>query len=118
MPNNVSAPPDGAPASIPRLVLAPAAVTLCVTLLRLTGEISRWSEIFFNRTMGGSLVGIVWLAPLVGIYLAVKLAKAGAGPNSFLSSVGYSVLGVIVLLVFAFAPSVLKIQHGFYDRLL
>jgi hypothetical protein len=86
--------------------------------LRLTGEISRWSEIFFNRTMGGSLVGIAWLAPLVGIYLAVKLAKAGAGPNSFLSSVGYSVLGVIVLLVFAFAPSVLKIQHGFYDRLL
>jgi hypothetical protein len=118
MPNIVSASPDAAPVSIPRLVLAPAAITLCVTLLRLAGELSHWSETFFNRTMGGSLVGIAWLAPVAGIYFALKLAKSGDGPKSFLSSVGYSLLGVIILLVFAFAPSILKIQPGFYDRLI
>ena len=68
--------------------------------------------------MGASLVGITWLAPVVGIYLSLKLARSGAGPKSFLSSVGYSLLGVIILLVCAFAPGILKIQHGFYGRLI
>jgi hypothetical protein len=54
----------------------------------------------------------------VGIYFAHKLVKSGAGPISFMSSVGYSLLGVIILLVCAFAPSLLNIQHGFYDRLI
>ncbi|MBI4165383.1 MAG: hypothetical protein HY508_06575 [Acidobacteria bacterium] len=109
---------ESAPISIPRLVAAPAAITLCVTLVRLAGELGHWSEGLFNRTMGWSIVAIIWLAPIVGIYFALKLAKSGAGPKSFLSSVGYSLLGVVVLLIFAFAPSMLKIQHGFYDRLL
>jgi hypothetical protein len=118
MANPDSAAPDAVYVSIPRLVLAPAAITLCVTLLRLAGELNHWSETFFTRSMGASLVGIAWLAPIAGIYFAHKLAKSGAGPRSFMSSVGYSLLGVIILLVCAFAPSLLKIQHGFYDRLL
>ena len=101
-----------------RLVFAPAIITLAVTLLRLAGELNHWSETFFTRSMGASLVGITWLAPVVGIYLALKLARSGAGPKLFLSSVGYSLLGVIILLVCAFAPSVLTIQHGFHDRLI
>ena len=101
-----------------RMVLAPAAITLAVTLLRLAGELNHWSETFFTRSMGASLVGITWLAPVVGIYLALKLARSGARPKLFLSSVGYSLLGVIILLVCAFAPSVLTIQHGFHDRLI
>ena len=103
---------------IARLVLAPAAITLCVTFLRLAGEILHWSETLFRRPLGVSVVGITWLAPLVGIYLALRLARSGAGPKSFLSSVGYSLLGVMVMLVCAFAPSWLGIDHGFYDRLI
>ena len=118
MPSKSISATDAAPISIARLVAVPAAITLFVTGARLAGELNRWSETFFNRTMGGSLVGITWLAPLVGIYLALRLAKSGAGPKSFLSSVGYSLLGVMVLLVCAFAPSWLGIEHGFYDRLI
>jgi hypothetical protein len=101
-----------------RLVFAPAIITLAVTLLRLAGELNLWSETFFTRSMGASLVGIAWLAPVAGIYFAHRLVKSGTGPTSFMSSVGYSLLGVIVLLVCAFAPGILKIHHGFYDRLI
>ena len=86
MANPDSAAPDAVYVSIPRLVLAPAAITLCVTLLRLAGELNHWSETFFTRSMGASLVGIAWLAPIAGIYFAHKLAKSGAGPRSFMSS--------------------------------
>ena len=106
------------PILLGRLVFLPAVITLGVTLLRLTGEFQKWPEPFFNRTMGAAVVGISWLPPVVGIYFAIKLARWGAGPKSFMSSVGYSLLGVIILLVCAFAPGILKIQHGFYDRLL
>lgn len=106
------------PIPIRRLVLAPALITLGVTMLRLTGELYRWSDSLFNRSMGASLVGIAWLAPAVGIYFALKLSRSGSGPRSFLSSVGYSLLGVIILVVCAFAPSTLGFEHGFYDRLI
>ena len=106
------------PVSIRHLVLAPALITLGVTLLRLAGELSHWSPTFFTRSMGPSIVGIAWLAPIAGIYFAVKLSRSGCGPKSFLSSVGYSLLGVIVLVVCAFLPSTLGLEHGFYDRLI
>lgn len=118
MTNIASAAPAAAPNSNIRLVLAPSLITLGVTLLRLTGELQNWPEPFFSRTMGAAVVGISWLPPFVGIYFAMKLARSGAGPRSFMSSVGYSLLGVIVLLTCAFAPSWLGIEHGFYDRLL
>jgi hypothetical protein len=101
-----------------RLILAPGLITLAVTLVRLVGELQRWPETFFNRTMGGSLVAITWLAPIFGIYFALKLDNSGIPPKSYLRAIGYAVLGVIVLVVFAFAPSILRIQHGFYGRLI
>jgi len=104
--------------SIRHLVVAPALITLGITLLRLAGELAQWSQTFFNRSMGASVLGIVWLAPVMGIYFAWRLARSGAGPRSFLSSVGYSLLGVIVLVACAFAPSLVGIEHGFYDRLI
>jgi hypothetical protein len=68
--------------SIGRLILVPALITLAVTLLRLVGELSRWSPSLFNREPGGpgALVGIVWLIPVFGIYFALRLARAGQGP--------------------------------------
>jgi hypothetical protein len=104
--------------SIPRLILAPGLITLAVTVLRLIGELQRWPEIFFNRTMGGSLVAITWLAPIFGIYFALKLDRDGSPPNSYLRAMGYALVGVIALVVLAFAPSTLHIQQGFYGRLI
>jgi hypothetical protein len=68
--------------SLGRLILVPALVTLAVTLIRLVGELSQWSPSLFNREPGGpgALVGIVWLIPLFGIYFALRLVRAGAGP--------------------------------------
>ncbi len=104
--------------SIMRLVFLPGLITLGVTVLRLVGELQQWSEAFFNRTMGGSLVGITWLPPIFGIYFALKLARLGRRPKSHPRAIGYALLGTVALVVFAFAPSVLGIEHGFYDRLL
>lgn len=113
MPSTTS---EAAPFSHARLVIVPAAITLAITFLRLSGEFFHWSETWF--TMGAAFVGITWIAPAVGIYFAVKLARSGVGPKSFMSSVGYSLLGVIVMLVCLYAPSRLGIEHGFYDRLI
>ena len=65
--------------SLVRLVRVPALITLGVTLLRLIGELQRWSPKLFNREAGGggALVGIslavdgreAWYLP-VGHYLA------------------------------------------------
>ncbi len=103
---------------LPRLILAPALITLAITILRLVGELQRWPETFFNRTMGGSVVAITWLAPIFGIYFALKLDDSGSPPKSYLRAIGYAGLGVIALVVFAVAPSTLRIQHGFYGRLI
>ncbi len=66
------------------LVLWPAVITLAVTLLRLVGELLRWSDRFFSRSAGGAaaLVGIVWLVPIFGVYFAIRLLRAGHSPRS------------------------------------
>ena len=102
--------------SMIRVILAPGLITLAITIVRLVGELQRWPEMFFNRTMGGSVVAIAWLAPIFGIYFALKLDISGSPPKSYLRAIGYALLGVIALVVFAFAPSTLRIQHGFYAR--
>src|SRR5258708_20890207 len=68
-----------------QLILVPALITLGITLLRLTGELLEWSPAFFNRTGGGflSIVGIVWLVPVFGVYFAVPLGRPGHSPDSF-----------------------------------
>ncbi len=101
-----------------KLILLPALITLAITIVRLVGELQRWPETFFNRTMGGSLVAITWLVPVFGIYFALKLDNSGSPPKSYLRAIGYAGLGVIALVVFALAPSTLRIQHGFYGRLI
>ena len=89
--------------SIPRIILFPGIITLAVTLLRLMGELQHWSKAWFNPEPGGFLavVGIVWLAPVFGIYFALKLSGAGQGPERVGHAIGHAVLGSI-LLVFGF----------------
>ena len=97
-----------------RLILVPALITLAVTVLRLVGELSRWSPSFFNREPGGpgALVGIVWLIPVFGSYFALRLARAGEGPPGVgralawagLAFVTNAVLGIGSVVLFPKSP--------------
>src|SRR3990170_4153445 len=81
------------------LILVPAVITLVITLLRLVGELMRWSETLFNRSAGGGLaiVGIVWLVPVFGVYFALKLAAMGERPRLG-QAIGLSALGLLIAL--------------------
>ncbi len=82
-----------------QLILAPAVISLAVTLVRLVGELQHWSKIYFNAEVGGggAIIGITWLAPIFGIYFAVRLAAAGEGPRSAWRAIGFALLGAIII---------------------
>jgi hypothetical protein len=84
--------------SIGRLILVPALITLAVTLVRLVGELARWSPSLFNREPGGpgALVGIVWLIPVFGIYFALRLARVGERPPGVGRAIGWSLLAFLL----------------------
>jgi hypothetical protein len=73
-------------------------LTLGVTLLRLVGEVRRWNPEYWSRLPGGglSLLGISWLAPVVGFYLGWKLQRAGRRPDSLGRAAGWP-LGAVAL---------------------
>jgi hypothetical protein len=89
--------PDNA--TIKKLVLVPAVITLAVTLLRLVGELQHWSTLFFNPAAGGggAIVGIAWLVPVFGVYFALKLVDAGERPAGAGPGIGYPLLGFALL---------------------
>ncbi len=76
-------PYSGARPSIMRLIAIPALITLGVTILRLVGELRHWWIVLFDPVGAGAIVGIVWLAPVFGIYFALKLSAANDVPRSF-----------------------------------
>jgi hypothetical protein len=88
--------PRSKPLPLLPLVAVPAVVTLALTLLRLAGELMRWSERFFSREAGGgfAIVGIVWLVPLVGIYFALRLVRMGHAPEGRARPIGLALLGL------------------------
>ena len=99
---------------IKSLIMGPALVTLAVTLLRLVGELQNWSPRFFSREAGGAgaIVGIVWLAPIFGIYFAMKLARI-APPAATGKAVGNALLGTVVGIGIAFGiGSLLKTNQN------
>lgn len=84
-----------------RLVLPAAVISLAVTLLRLAGELGRWSEPWFSRATGGVtpsgvswIVGITWLPLPFGIYFAYELAREGIGPTSPARALGVALAGL------------------------
>jgi hypothetical protein len=85
--------------STPRLILMPAIISLAVTLLRLVGELERWSKTYFNTDVGGggAIIGITWLAPVFGMYFAIRLA-AGDGRHSPLRTIGFGLLGGVIII--------------------
>ncbi|MGO8789897.1 MAG: hypothetical protein ACLQVL_21260 [Terriglobia bacterium] len=105
---------------IKRLIFVPALVTLAVTAARLAGELAHGPRRLFNSDPGGSwaIVGIIWLAPIFGIYFALKLAANGHGPKSLFRAVGFAFLGVAVVFTFSFVGALLHLQQHFWGRLL
>src|SRR4249920_99051 len=91
--------------SIRRLIAVPAVITFAVTLLRLVGELQRWSPKFFSREAGGGLaiIGIVWLVPIFGIYFAIRLSQAGHGPTSRGRAIGFALAALVLGFVLSFA---------------
>ncbi len=73
------------------LVLWPALLTLGVTLVRLIGELRGGNPAYFSRLPGGGLaiVGIAWLAPVVGAYLGWRLTRAGVRSPGLASLTGW-----------------------------
>jgi hypothetical protein len=90
--------------SIGRLIVVPAVITFAVTLLRLVGELQRWSPKFFSREAGGAgaIVGIVWLVPIFGIYFAIRLSQAGHGPINRRRAIGFALAALVVEAVLIF----------------
>jgi len=91
---------SSARSSTMQLVLVPAIITLAVTILRLVGELQHWSPKLFSTAAGGGLspIGISWLPFIFGPYFAMKLAGMDAGPSSTGKSIGFSVLGLLVMI--------------------
>ncbi len=87
--------------SITSLIAIPVAITLCVTILRLIGELQGWSPLFFNKAAGGggAIMGISWLPIIFGPYFALKLIRAGDGPSSSGKSIGFAFLGLVVYIL-------------------
>lgn len=75
------------------LVLVPALITLLVTGVRLFGELQGWNSQAFGRDAGspGSLVGIVWLVPIFGMWFGYKLRQDAPGVKPGRASVIYVV---------------------------
>lgn len=94
-------PETGTPTSpnLPRLILIPGLITLTVTLLRLVGELQNWSSRWFSATPfgGGTIVGITWVAPVFGVFFALKLSRAGHGPASVRHAIRNALLAVVVV---------------------
>src|SRR6266436_6195056 len=100
---------SGARTSITQLILVPAVFTLAVTVLRLVGELQHWPRPWFSTGAGGggAIIGISWLPFIFGPYFALKLAGSGEGPSGTGKSIGFAVLGLVLMIggaIIGFAP--------------
>lgn len=104
---------SGAQPTITQLILVPSIITLAVTILRLVGELQRWSPKFFDTAAGGgaAIVGISWLPIVFGPYFALKLAGAGFGPPSKGKAIGLSLAGIPTMFLGAWVVFA-GISHG------
>jgi hypothetical protein len=84
---------------INQLIMYPAIITLVITLLRLTGELLHGPAFLFNRSPGGgfAIIGISWLPIIFGPYFAVRLFDRNLGPSSFGKTIGFALLGFVLM---------------------
>jgi hypothetical protein len=95
--------------SIMKLILIPSLISLAITLIRLVGELQNWPSALFNKEPGGvgSIIGITWLAPIFGIYFALKLTAAGEGPEDRGRAIRLAIFGLVLMVgggFIGFAP--------------
>lgn len=91
--------PEGNKTSSPsttELVLLPVLITLGVTILRLVGELRHWSGRWFDP--GSAIVGITWLAPVFGVYFALRLWSAGERTSKLGAALAFAAVGAVSLL--------------------
>src|ERR1700741_5123781 len=95
--------------NITQLILIPSVITLAITLLRLIGELQHWPEVLFSRSAGGgfAIIGISWLPFVFGAYFAAKLLAAGETPVSAGRTIGFALLGLVLVFggTFLIGPS-------------
>ena len=105
---------DAEPVRPGQLILAPALITLGVTLLRLVGELQGWSPLLFSKAAGGggALVGISWLVLLFGAWFGWKLARAGQGPGPIGRALGLAILAFALLPIVGFAARALGMSDA------
>lgn len=104
-----------------QLILVPTLISLAVTLWRLTGELLKWSTRYFDPAPGGggSLIGITWLAPVFGIYFALKLTRDGRARRARLRPIAFALAGVLVAAPFVFAADrILPLQSMSFNGFL
>jgi hypothetical protein len=85
--------------NVKQLILIPSVITLAVTLLRLIGELQHWPTALFTRSAGGvgSIIGIVWLPFVFGIYFALKLSATGETPTNVGRTIAYALIGAVLV---------------------
>ncbi len=95
-----------------QMILAPALITLAVTLLRLVGELQGWSPLLFNKEAGGggALVGIAWLVPVFGAWFGWKLGRAGQGSGRVGRALGLAILALAILPLLGVATTALGVS--------
>lgn len=88
-----------------RLVGVPIALSMAVTVLRLTGELAGWSPVWFSPETGGVtphgwtwLIGITWLPVIFGPYFAVRLWTEGDRPASVARVLAVGLAGALLAL--------------------
>ncbi|MBI1850021.1 MAG: hypothetical protein HYR85_06725 [Planctomycetes bacterium] len=86
-----------------RLVVGPALITFLVTVVRVIGERNQWAPVLFNRGAGGAgaIVGISWLAPVFGIWFALRLGRAGAAPERMWTTILMGIFGIVAMMASA-----------------
>src|SRR5215470_4738254 len=107
-----------------QLIVIPAVITLCVTLLRLAGELGHWSARWFSPETGGIipsgwswLIGITWLPIPFGAYFAIKLLHTGMAPRNAGTAVMYSLVGVGIMGIgYLGVPLALRYLHAQWPR--
>ena len=84
-------------------------ISLAVTVLRLVGELSGWSETWFSTAGGGFvprgmtwLVGITWLALPFGSYFGWRLSAEEQPPVNTARALRFALAGLVLFLFYRF----------------
>lgn len=81
-------------------VLIAGVLTLCVTVLRLVGELQGWNPALFSKEAGGggALVGVGWLPIVIGLWFGRRLVQQGHVPPSTLRAALVALVGAAAMM--------------------